>query len=193
MPATVLTKALAPVPKNRPRDQSRSRLRLVAAGVGLLAGLATFAFLGRSSGSDFSPYPLTPFVLASLQDESRMVDSRSFAGKGLVVNFFFSTCPPCRAELPILQSASQSLPSDVVMLGVDHGEPRTKAAPFVGEAGLTYDIALDEEGFVAPNVGAITFPATLFINSSGVVVKRHLGAISAKELRQGIDLVSHGS
>lgn len=122
-----------------------------------------------------------------------MVDSRSFAGKGLVVNFFFSTCPPCRAELPILQSVSQSLPSDVVMLGVDHGEPRTKAAPFVGEAGLTYDIALDEEGFVAPNVGVITFPATLFINSSGVVVKRHLGAISAKELRQGIDLVSHGS
>ena len=189
MPKTVPSR----VPKNRPRDQSRSRTRLVAAGGGLLAALITFAILGRSTRNEFSPYPLAPFALASLRDESSVLDTRNYAGKGLVVNFFFSTCPPCRVELPVLQSASKSLPADVVMLGVDHGEPRASAAPFVAQAGLTYDVMLDEQGFVAPNVGVITFPTTLFVNSSGIVVKRHLGAISAKELQRGIDLVSHAS
>lgn len=189
------TKALRSVPKNRPRDQSASRLgpRFVAAAVGLLASVATFLYLDRSSGNDFVAYRLAPFILPSLQDQSRLIDSRDYAGKGLVVNFFFSTCPPCRAELPILQAAAQTLPADVVMLGVDHGESRSAGLAFVADTGLTYDVALDEPGAVAPNVGAITFPATLFIDSSGVVVKRHLGAISAKELRQGIDLVSHAS
>jgi cytochrome c biogenesis protein CcmG, thiol:disulfide interchange protein DsbE len=156
------------------------------------AAIGVFAFSGQNAAS-FKRYQLANFLLPSLRDPGVNFDTRDYSGKGLVVNFFFSTCPPCRQELPILQAASKNLPANVAMLGVDHMENRADGLAFVAKSGLTYDVALDEQGFVAPNVGAITFPATLFVNSSGVVVKRHFGAISADELQRGIDLVSHVS
>jgi cytochrome c biogenesis protein CcmG, thiol:disulfide interchange protein DsbE len=179
------------VPK-QPREPSLRNVRVIGAVLGLVAAFAAFLLFGRSVAEPFKPYRLAPFLLPSL-DNSADIDSRNYSGRGFVVNFFFSTCPPCRQELPILQAASEKLPTDVSMLGVVHFESRAKGAAFVAQAGLTYDVALDEEGFVAPNVGAITFPTTLFVNSSGVVVKRHLGAISADELQRGIDLVSNAS
>jgi thiol-disulfide isomerase/thioredoxin len=179
------------VPKQT-RDPRRFRVHLVAVVIGLGAA-GIFAYLGGNADAGFKRYPLAPFELPSLREPAVNFDSRNYAGKGLVVNFFFSTCPPCKRELPVLRAASKSLPSNVAMLGVDHMENRADGLAFVAKSGLTYDVALDEQGFVAPNVGAITFPATLFVNSSGVVVKRHFGAISADELQQGIDLVSHAS
>jgi thiol-disulfide isomerase/thioredoxin len=180
------------VPK-QPRESRRFRIHAVAVLVGLGAAAGTFAFLGRNADAGFKSYPLAAFQLPSLRKPAINFDTRNYAGRGLVLNFFFSTCPPCKRELPVLQAASKTLPSNVVMLGVDHMENRADGLAFVAKSGLTYDVALDEQGFVAPNVGAITFPATLFVNSSGVVVKRHFGAISADELQQGIDLVSHAS
>jgi thiol-disulfide isomerase/thioredoxin len=178
------------VPK-KPRESRRFRIHVVAVLVGFGAAAGTFAFLGGDAG--FKPYPLTPFALPSLREPGVNFDSRNYAGEGLVVNFFFSTCPPCKKELPVLEAASKKLPSNVAMLGIDHAENRADGLAFVAKSGISYDVALDEQGFVAPNVGAITFPATLFVNSSGVVVKRHYGAISADELQRGIDLVSHAS
>ncbi len=177
----------------KPREPRRSRIQLVAVLVGIGAAVGTFAFLGRSADAGFKRYPLAHFLLPSLREPGVNFDTRNYAGKGLVVNFFFSTCPPCKKELPVLEAASKKLPSNVSMLGVDHAENRADGLAFVAKSGISYDVALDEQGFVAPNVGAITFPATLFVNSSGVVVKRHFGAISADELQRGIDLVSHAS
>jgi thiol-disulfide isomerase/thioredoxin len=126
-----------------------------------------------------------------------MIDSRTYVNRSkqtaAVINFFFSDCPGCREELPVLQAASTKLPVGVEMLGIVHAERRKTAIPFVKEFGLTYDVALDEQGFVAPNVEVVAFPTTLFVDSSGTVVKRHLGAISAAELQQGINQIAHAS
>jgi cytochrome c biogenesis protein CcmG, thiol:disulfide interchange protein DsbE len=182
---------MATVPRRVPK-KPRDLTRWIAGLAGLCAAVATVLVLGPFRSEPRPPQPLAAFVLPNLRDASATLDSRRYLGRGLVVNFYFSTCTPCRAELPVLDRVARETPS-VSFLGVDHGEPRADAERFLAEVPFTYDGALDETGSVAPALGVIAFPTTLFVDSRGVVVRRHQGAISEKELRRGIDLISHAS
>lgn len=184
---------LPTTPRQVPKKHRDRRTRWVAGIAGLAAALGTIVVLGPLRTAAPAPVALADFVLPSLRDPNAGIDSRNFRGKGLVLNFYFSDCPPCRTEIPLLNRLAREFSSAVRFLGVDHGEPRAKAERFLSEVPLAYDGALDEEGFVAPNLNVITFPTTLFVDAEGVVVKRHQGAISEVELRRGINLLSHAS
>ena len=93
-------------------------------------------------------------------------------GKVVVVNFWTSWCPPCRAETPALEAAFEAYKgSSVVVLGVNLTDqdslPDIKS--FVQEYKLTYPILLDRDGAIGLLYQINGLPTTFFINRKGVI------------------------
>ncbi|MDS8877070.1 TlpA disulfide reductase family protein, partial [Streptococcus pneumoniae] len=73
-----------------------------------------------------------------------------YRGKKVILNFWATWCPPCRAEMPHMQEFHENnTDGDVVILAVnltaqDNGEEAIRS--FIDEFGLTFSIPMDETG-----------------------------------------------
>ncbi|MBV9103511.1 MAG: TlpA family protein disulfide reductase, partial [Candidatus Eremiobacteraeota bacterium] len=73
----------------------------------------------------------------------RHVSRHAYAGKVLVLNFWATWCPPCRAETPDLIAAFQRLKTkDVAFLGIDTTETAPIVRTFLSARSVPYDTAL---------------------------------------------------
>lgn len=110
------------------------------------------------------------FTLDTLQGgQIKLSDLR---GRIVVVNFWATWCPPCRAETPALQSAYEAYQeANVVILGVNLTDqdslPDVKS--FVQDFKLTYPILLDRNGAVGLLYQLNGLPTTFFIDRKGVI------------------------
>ncbi|RBL91479.1 TlpA family protein disulfide reductase [Chitinophaga flava] len=98
-------------------------------------------------------------------------------GKVVVINFWATWCPPCRAEMPSLDGLYQELKSrpDIVFLMVDADSNVEKAKGFMKEHGYQLPVAL-MAGEVPDKVYSGTLPTTLVIDKAGRIVFRETGA-----------------
>ena len=113
----------------------------------------------------------------------------SYLGRPVVVNFFLSDCIPCRTELPMLQAASVLHKPNVTFLGIN-SERSIDGRAFVKKMKLTFAVGSDPDSAAAEAFGVMANPTTFFIDATGVVRSRFLGAISAKELERRINALS---
>lgn len=83
-----------------------------------------------------------------LLDPAKEIRLSDYAGKVVVINIWGSWCPPCRAEMPDLQSVyDQTKDSGVQLLGIDvRDEDRTAPQDFVRDTGITYPSIYDPPG-----------------------------------------------
>jgi cytochrome c biogenesis protein CcmG/thiol:disulfide interchange protein DsbE len=137
----------------------------------------TNPLVGRDS--DGEPVPTAAFPrldagLASLAD---------YEGQPLLVNFFSSTCVPCRKEMPALERVHQELGDQVAFLGLAVQDTQRSAQAFVDEYAVTYDIGRDpnENLFIA--MGAVQLPSTFFVAADGTIAYRHTGALTDAKIR----------
>ena len=116
------------------------------------------------------------------------VTSKDYAGKVLVVNFWYAGCPPCRVEAPDLQSLSQKYADQGVdFLGVNLYDSAQTAESFEKDKGVTYPSVLDRDtGSVllafSKTVPPKATPTTLVVDKKGRVAARILGAIPGKSI-----------
>lgn len=110
------------------------------------------------------------FTLDTLQGgQVRLSDLR---GKIVVINFWASWCPPCRAETPALQNSYERYKdSGVVILGVNltDQDSLNDVKDFVRQFGLTYPILLDRDGSTSLRYRIQGLPSTYFLNRAGVI------------------------
>ncbi len=110
-----------------------------------------------------------------------------FRGKPVVINFWFPSCPPCRAEMPDLENAWQNHKADglvfigVQLLGVDGLQD---GKDFIEEVGVTYPVGADEDGQIFIDYGVSGFPSTIFITKAQEIAKKWTGALDAKRLEE---------
>ncbi|MDN4598177.1 TlpA disulfide reductase family protein [Leifsonia virtsii] len=123
----------------------------------------------------------------TLQDGTK-VSSSDYAGKVLVVNFWYAGCPPCRVEAPDLESLSQKYAAQGVdFLGVNLYDSAQTAESFEKDKGVTYPSVLDRDtGSVllafSKTVPPKATPTTLVVDKKGRVAARILGAIPGKSI-----------
>ncbi|MFH2102486.1 MAG: TlpA disulfide reductase family protein [Chloroflexota bacterium] len=88
-------------------------------------------------------------------------------GQVVVINFWATWCPPCRAEMPALQRIySEYQDRGLIVLAINlTSQDRLNAInPFIQNNNLTFPILLDQEGIVSHLYKVTALPTTFFIN-----------------------------
>ena len=130
-----------------------------------------------------------PLFTARLLDGSGSLKLASLRGKPVVLNFFQSSCAPCKAESKVLEAAYRRYRSEgVVFVGVDFQDALADARRFVRVHGITYPVIRDS-GDLVDRYGLIGTPETFFIDRRGrLASKPVIGTVvnQAKGFEHGI-------
>lgn len=167
--------------------QAALRIPLAAA---LFGGLITWGLtgglLGQIENQASRPPEHTLYTL-----DGRAIDLASLqaenANRPMVVNLWATWCPPCRAEMPLLQQAQQER-SDVLFVFVNQAENAATIEHFMSTMDLTMDhVVQDRHRDIGRLAGSAALPTTLFYNAEGRLVDSHLGLLSSATLAQALD------
>jgi len=124
-----------------------------------------------------------------LQDLSgKTVRSADFKGKVVILDFWATWCPPCRAEIPgfiELQKKYQAQGLAIVGVSVDQASTDSIRS-FVQKQGLNYPVVQSDEKIEAAYGGIEGLPTTFIIDWAGHIVKRHLGFTDQAEFEKEI-------
>jgi peroxiredoxin len=113
------------------------------------------------------------------------VSNDSYAGKVVVINFWYASCPPCRSEAPDLAKLHTQLsPKGVEFLGVDTRDTEPIARGFLSKYKLGYSTVLDDADnemqlAFAGDVPPKAVPTTLVLDKKGRVAARFSGEIES--------------
>ncbi len=128
-------------------------------------------------------HPARPLSLPDLRGGG-IVDLASLAGKPIVMNFWSSTCAPCKQETPAMASVAEAVGDKVRFVGIDTADSRAKAIAFIARYKIPYQIAFDPDGTTADQYGVPGLPVTFFLSPSATtVIGENIGALSAPKLR----------
>jgi peroxiredoxin len=114
--------------------------------------------------------------------DGRTVATASFIGSPMIINFWYSTCEPCRREMPVLARAHSKHGSTIAFLGLNMNDSPAVAQAFATKYKVEFDIAFDPSGSFISKLGVATAPTTLFVNAAGVVVDQVAGELSQEKL-----------
>jgi len=127
-------------------------------------------------------------ALASVQVEDaggNLVATDTWLGQPLIVNFWFSTCEPCRREFPILVAADAQF-DHIRFIGVNISDTSRTAETFLATYDATFDNFFDRDGRLTSAMSIATAPVTLLIDAGGVVRRQLTGEITAAMLNEAI-------
>ena len=114
--------------------------------------------------------------------DGQEISTQTLLNKPLVINVWYSTCEPCRRELPELANADMQYRDQVRFVGVNIKDSATVAREFAAQYGVEFELLLDKNGLFISQLGIATAPVTLAIDQQGVIVGQKAGEISASEL-----------
>lgn len=125
-----------------------------------------------------------PVDFAGTTEAGDAVESDSYRGDALVVNFWYAACGPCRKEAPVLEDAFEQVQdSGADFLGINTVDSAATAAAFAENYGVGYPSVIASEdpsiklAFAAQTPINAT-PTTLVLDKEGRVAARIIGELS---------------
>jgi cytochrome c biogenesis protein CcmG/thiol:disulfide interchange protein DsbE len=170
---------------------------LLIAGVGLiLAGIAAWFLLAKGPAddptqpTDFSAVPAKVQYIGpslTLNDLQGIRSSFSdYRGQVILVNLWATWCPPCQAEMPLLEDYyTKHKKEGFLVIAIEDGDPTADVISFVKNYSLTFPVWLDptyqatDHAFKTKNL-----PSSYVIDRTGRVRLAWVGAISAANLEK---------
>ncbi len=110
-------------------------------------------------------------------------------GGGVVMlNFWFTTCPPCQAEMPAMQAVyDEYAREDFTILAVNNREIPEQIRPFMQGLGLEFPVALDTTGTVQSQYEIFSYPSSLFIDPQGIIYQVDIQPMTEDEIRAAVE------
>lgn len=112
-------------------------------------------------------------------------------GLPFLVNFWYSTCEPCKREMPALVGAQKKFGIDIV--GINPRDTAQAARDFADDYGITYQLLRDPNGKSLVALGVGTFPMTYLVGSDGTILEQHAGEITTDDLDRMLAPLAAGS
>ncbi|CAH2715992.1 Thiol-disulfide oxidoreductase ResA [Neobacillus rhizosphaerae] len=120
------------------------------------------------------------FELKTLTGET--VKLSSLKGKKVMLNFWATWCPPCKAEMPEMEQFYKQAGDDVVILAVNI-DPQLDVQGFVNENKITFPILLDADDKVNETYQILSIPTTYFIDSKGIIKNKFTGSMKLENMQ----------
>lgn len=153
------------------RQQQMGLIFVVLAAVGIVAWI--FFSTVQSSALDFEASTAT----------GDMVRLSDYRGQVVMLNFWATWCPPCRAEMPAIQAAYAEYEDDgFVVLAINNRETALQVQQFGGSYGLSFPLVLDQDASLASQFAVRSFPTSIFLNAEGNAYATHSGALTPEQL-----------
>lgn len=171
------------------RRQERIRNTLLIVGGIFIVFAVISLFLSKSSFQNVAPAkvgsPVGDFALSDLNGNT--VHLSDFAGKPVMINAWATWCPPCRAEMPLLNSYYQAhRQQGFVILAVNAGDSQSEASSFAQQNGLAFTVLLDPDTSLLNGLGIHSFPTSVFIGRDGKVKTIHVGMFTQDSIESEI-------
>jgi peroxiredoxin len=126
------------------------------------------------------------FVLATPNRQHIALDR--LRGQPVLINFWATWCPPCRAETPDIQAVHEKYKNHgLVILAVNGGETADEVLTFAEEFEVSFILLLDPNGIAAEQFQIYAYPTTYFIDRQGIIKKVQVGSLSQSEMEKIID------
>ena len=113
--------------------------------------------------------------------DGNQVTLADLAGEPLVINFWASYCPPCKAEMPLLQRRVTAS-SKVRLVLINEGDSSQTARDFLGATGIQLPALLDSDLAVGRAYGVVPLPTTVFVRADGTIAGRQVGELDDRVL-----------
>jgi peroxiredoxin len=193
--ADVPASELVPAATAPDTPESSARRKQALAGLVIAAGILVLAWFvaGRAGLGDVGSGGINADLLPKVGDEApdfvavspegQVVHLSDYRGQPVWLNFWGSWCPPCRAEMPDIQTAYEQLqPQGLTLLAISLGDKPSEAMNFAKLNGVTFDILLDpDRSLTSPTYPIYNFPTHIFIDEDGIVRKIVLSEMSADQ------------
>lgn len=140
------------------------------------------ASIGTNANTLGKPFPFVPVSDIT----TNKITTLGVNGSPMVLNFWFSTCAPCRREMPLLAAAAATHKDTIDFVGINPNDPAQSALNFLNDYKVGFPNFLDHDGAQVAAAGVGTFPATFFIDANGNIVSMHAGEMSADDLSKGL-------
>jgi thiol-disulfide isomerase/thioredoxin len=130
----------------------------------------------KSSGPPATGDLAPEFVLQSTEGAIRKLSN--FRGKVVLVNLWATWCPPCVAELPVLdQLAAKYGDKGLVVLAVAGDEEVKAVHDFLKRSPVKFEVLLDPNGAIGTQYGITGYPETFFVDRQGRLQDKIIGPL----------------
>ncbi len=121
-----------------------------------------------------NPQDAPAFLATDL--DGQKISTADWKGKVVLLNFWATWCPPCRAEIPMLIQLKDLYKDRLVVVGVSlDDDPAEDVKKFAASNRFNYPVVMATRELVTQYGGVPALPTTFVINPDGKVVQKHIG------------------
>lgn len=128
----------------------------------------------------------------NLKDQYGVTHSlENYKGKVIFLNFWATWCPPCKKEMPDVESIYKEYgenKKDVIILGVN-SEKENEVKKFLKDKGYTFPTVIDENSEVMRKYFIQAFPTSFVIDKEGNIYGYVMGGLTKEQIKQVIEEV----
>ena len=111
------------------------------------------------------PFPLNQLTIIN----NSTITLNQLKGKPTLINFWFTTCMPCIAEMPALNNIKNTLKDSVSFIAITHEANKT-VKPFLKKHPYSFTQITNTSYFI-DSLYMQTFPVNMFLDKNGVITK----------------------
>ncbi|MUK87233.1 thiol-disulfide oxidoreductase ResA [Ornithinibacillus sp. L9] len=116
-------------------------------------------------------------------NEIETIRLSDYEGKGVMLNFWGTWCPPCEAEMPYMQELYPKYKEKgIEIIAVDLNDTRLNVKQFIDKYELTFPVPFDNKGVVSDLYKIGPMPTTYFISPDGEIVEKVEGGLTLEKL-----------
>ena len=119
-------------------------------------------------------------ALAMTDLDGRALSSADWQGKVVIVNFWATWCPPCRAEIPDLIALQKKYKDHLLIIGIsDDDDPPAAVKKWVTERHINYPIVMNTPELRKVFTGVNALPTSFIVDRQSRIAMRHVGMLTA--------------
>ncbi|MFN3332801.1 MAG: TlpA family protein disulfide reductase [Caldilinea sp.] len=119
----------------------------------------------------------TPPNFILLLPDGRYTTLADLKGQQVLINFWATWCPPCRAEMPELLQAARDYP-ELVLLAINVAETPDKVSQFAEQFRMDAPVVIDPQGAISDRYNVRGLPTSIFLDADGTIMEVRPGAIN---------------